>query len=175
MGAEDAISAVAPAGRTATIRAEGGRENTMREALRAFLVASSVLVQLLVVTPAGAEMIPTPRPRPEEREAALQGAAVRLPADADGLRGLPTAELLLLANAPEAFLHAASDAAAALVVIVCVVLFVTTIIVVVIISRIERHMRHIHGHSQRDAEPVPVTSERASKQAARPLQCRESR
>ncbi|MEK7469027.1 MAG: hypothetical protein AAB074_16760 [Planctomycetota bacterium] len=133
----------------------------MRESLRAFLVAASVLVQLLIATPAGAGMIATPRPRPEEREAALQGAALRIPGDAEVLRGLPTAELLLLANAPEAFLHGANDALIALLIVVLVLSFVAMIIVIVIISRVQRHKRHFHG--EREEGPVPVLEERASK------------
>ncbi len=124
----------------------------MRSAISAFLVTLAVLTNLLIVIPAQAGMVSTPRPQPAEREAALERAARGLPGLESALRVLPTSDLLLLAGLPASQLRASNDALVALLVIGCVVVFVALIIVIVIIDRVRRHRRHLGA----ELEPAPA-------------------
>ena len=112
----------------------------MREMLRTFLTALAVLSLGICGNPAAAD-----RASAEAREAALARVGERLPGAAENLRGLPTAELLLLANAPESVLHACNDALVALIVIACVLITVSAIVTIVIISKVQRAHRHFGG------------------------------
>jgi len=132
--------------------------------LRSFLTALALLSLQVFCSPAAAGMIATPaadRESGEAREAALSRAAARLPGEAAGLRDLPTAERLLLANAPEAALHASNDAIIALAIVAGIVLFVAMVITLVIISKVQHFHRHFGG--DRSDDRASLTPECPSK------------